>query len=447
MLDLNSKNVLVCGLGRSGIASAIILKKLGASVTVSDLRKADELDLSRLSDVKFCLGKNPDDIVKGQDLIIMSPGIPTDLPFVKLARENKIPVWSEIELAYRVSRAPLIAITGTNGKTTTTALTGKIIRNYKKNSVVAGNIGIALTEKVLDADENSYVVAEISSFQLETIDLFCPHISAILNLTVDHLNRHKTFENYCAAKANIFRNQNGNDYTVLNYNDEICRQLANKTKAKVVFFSNENKLDEGVFLDEGKIKIQFAGINETLMSVDEINLLGKHNISNVLAAVSISVCAGVPLNIIYDSVKNFKAVAHRLEFVREIRGIKFYNDSKATNVDSAIKALESINNPIILIGGGYDKNVDYYDWITKFKNVKQLILIGEVKNKIAAQCKQLGFNNFTMCETFEEAVKKSFEIANANDCVLLSPACASWDMFKNFEQRGDLFKSIVNSLS
>ena len=183
------------------------------------------------------------------------------------------------------------------------------------------------------------------------------------------------------------------------------------------------------------------------MKIDEINLLGKHNISNVLAAVSISVCAGVPVNIIYESVKNFKAVAHRLEFVREIRGIKFYNDSKATNVDSAIKALESINNPIVLIGGGYDKNVDYYDWINKFKNVKQLILIGEVKNKIAMQCRQLGFNNFIICETFEEAVKKSFEIANANDCVLLSPACASWDMFKNFEQRGDLFKSIVNSLS
>ena len=447
MLDLNSKNVLVCGLGRSGIASAIILKKLGASVTVSDLRSEDELDLSRLSGVKLCLGKNPDAIVKDQDLIIMSPGIPTDLPFVKLARENKIPVWSEIELAYRISKAPFIAITGTNGKTTTTALTGEIVRNYKKNSVVAGNIGIALTEKVLDADENSYVIAEISSFQLETIDLFCPHISAILNLTVDHLNRHKTFENYCAAKANIFRNQNENDYTVLNYDDEICRQLANKTKAKVVFFSTENKLDEGVFLDEGKIKIQLDNINETLMKIDEINLLGKHNISNVLAAVSISVCAGVPVNIIYDSVKNFKAVSHRLEFVREIRGIKFYNDSKATNVDSAIKALESINNPIVLIGGGYDKNVDYYDWINKFKNVKQLILIGEVKNKIAMQCRQLGFNNFIICETFEEAVKKSFEIANANDCVLLSPACASWDMFKNFEQRGDLFKSIVNSLS
>lgn len=446
-MDLKNKKVLVCGLGVSGIASAALLKKLGVSVTVSDIRSEDKLDLSALQDVNVYVGKNPDDIINKQDLIVISPGISTDLPFVKLAHELNIPVWSEIELAYRVSKAPIIAITGTNGKTTTTALTGKIIKNYYKNSLVAGNIGIPLTENIYNVPKDAYVVAEISSFQLETIDLFCPKVSAILNITPDHLNRHKTFENYCMAKAKVFQNQNENDYTVLNFDDKLCRQLASKTKAHVVFFSVENKLDEGVFLDEGKIKINFKNINETLMDAEQINLLGKHNISNVLAAVAISVCVDVPLNIIYNTIKDFKAVSHRLEFVREINGIKFYNDSKATNVDSAVKALQAIETPIILIGGGYDKNVDFYDWIKEFKNVRKLILIGQVKEKIAKQCEELGFFDYVICQTFEDAVKKSFEIAKSNDSILLSPACASWDMFSNFEKRGDLFKSIVNSLA
>ena len=445
-MEFNNNNVLVCGLGKSGIASVDLLNKLGAFVTAADNRTCDKLTLPNWSNVKICAGKNPDDIVLENDFIVLSPGIPTDLPFLNLARKNNIPIYSEIELAYRVCKCPIIAITGTNGKTTTTSLTGSIIKNYRENSVIAGNIGIALTEKVLQADKDSFVVAEISSFQLETIDKFKPKVAAILNFTPDHLDRHKTFENYCGAKARIFQNQDKNDFTVLNFDDKICRQMAERTKANVIFFSTKEKLQSGVYLENDKIKIEIGAINEILMCTDEINLLGEHNICNVLAAVAMCVCVGVPLDIIYNTIKNFKEIEHRLEFVREINGIKFYNDSKATNVDSAIKALDSIKTPIVLIGGGYDKNIDFYDWIKKFQNVRYLVLIGQVKNKIAKQCDELGFKNYILLENFDEAIKKSFEVAKSGDSVLLSPACASWDMFKNFEERGDLFKQIVKSL-
>ena len=449
-MDFKNKKVLVCGLGRSGIASAVLLKKLGASVTASDIRDKKELDLTSLKDINIYAGRNPDDIINNYDLIIISPGISTNLSFVKLARKLKIPVWSEIELAYRVCKTPIIAITGTNGKTTTTTLTGEIIKNYYINSLTAGNIGLPLTEKICDIKKDSYVVAEISSFQLETIDLFQPHIAVILNITPDHLDRHKTFENYCDIKSKIFCNQNKNDFIILNYDDEICRKLESQTNSHTIFFSTKQKLINGVFIDKDKIKIRlekFIDINnQELMSIKDINLIGEHNLSNILAAIAASVCANVPLNIIINTIKNFHAVPHRLEFVRNLNGVDFYNDSKATNVDSAIKALKSIKKPIILIGGGYDKKVDFYDWIRSFKNVKRLILIGEVKEKIASQCCELGFTNFDICENLADAVEKSFESAQKGDCVLLSPACASWDMFKNFEQRGDLFKTIVNSL-
>ena len=319
---------------------------------------------------------------------------------------------------------------------------------------MAGNIGVAMTQKILDLDlfdknnKNNLFVTEISSFQLENIDLFKPKISAILNITPDHLDYHKSFEKYIFAKSKIFINQDQNDFCVLNFDDKLCRELANKSRAKIVFFSLKNKLESGVYLDGEKIIIRFKNINIDFMDIKQINLLGEHNLANVLASIAMCVCFGVDLKLIYDGIKNFKAVEHRLEFVREINKIKFYNDSKATNVDSAIKALEAIkNNNIILIGGGYDKKIDFYDWIRKFNRVKKLILIGEVKYKIARQCDELGFKNYILCDdnNFEMAIKKSFDLAQENDYVLLSPACASWDMFKSFEERGNLFKKIVMS--
>ena len=456
-MDFKNKNVLVCGLGRSGIASAIILKKLGALVSASDIdinKKEVLFELDKDKNINFYLQDELNKkIILEQELIILSPGIKLDLFFLDIARENNIKIWSEIELAYRIlEKNIIIGITGTNGKTTTTSLVGEIIKKYDKNCVVAGNIGVAMTQKILDLDlfdknnKNNLFVTEISSFQLENIDLFKPKISAILNITPDHLDYHKSYEKYIFAKSKIFMNQDQNDFCVLNFDDKLCRELASKSRAKIIFFSLKNKLESGVYLDGDKIIIRFKDLNKAFMTIKKINLLGEHNLANVLASIAICICLNVPLEIIYNGIINFKAVEHRLEFVREINKIKFYNDSKATNVDSAIKALESIkNNNIILIGGGYDKKIDFYEWIKRFNRVKKLILIGQVKYKIAKQCDELGFKNYILCDDFEEAIKKSFELAEKNDYVLLSPACASWDMFKSFEERGNLFKKIVMS--
>ena len=459
-MDFSKKKILICGMGRSGIASAIILKKIGAKIIICDKREKNDLNLNKeLLDVDFCLQKDMDKkIIDDLHLIILSPGVKNDLDFLVYAREKNIKIWSEIELAYRIGfKKKIIGITGTNGKTTVTSLVGEIIKKYDKNSFVGGNIGVALTQKILDLDLinkknwdlERLIVAEISNLQLENIELFKPKVSVILNITPDHLDWHKTFENYVCAKERIFENQDENDFCVLNFDDDVCKKLVNKIKAKIVFFSVKEKLDSGVYLDKNKIVIKKNNSEEKIfMDISKINLLGEHNIYNVLATIGICCCVGVDLKIIYDGIINFKAVAHRLEFVREINGIKFYNDSKATNVDAGIKALEALKDKnIILIGGGYDKKNDFYDWIKKFNDVKKLILIGEVKNKIAKQCDELGFKNYYVCEDdLELAIKKAIEFGESGDYVLLSPACASWDMFKNFEERGDMFKKIINKM-
>ena len=459
-MDFSKKKILICGMGRSGIASAIILKKIGAKIIICDKREKNDLNLNEnLLDVDFCLQKDMDKkIIDDLDLIILSPGVKNDLDFLVYAREKNIKIWAEIELAYKIGfKKKIIGITGTNGKTTVTSLVGEIIKKYDKNSFVGGNIGVALTQKILDLDLinkknwdlERLIVAEISNLQLENIELFKPKVSVILNITPDHLDWHKTFENYVCAKERIFENQDENDFCVLNFDDDVCKKLVDKIKAKIVFFSVKEELDSGVYLDKNKIVIKKNNSEEKIfMDISKINLLGEHNIYNVLAAIGICCCLGVDLKIIYDGIINFKAVAHRLEFVREINGIKFYNDSKATNVDAGIKALEALKDKnIILIGGGYDKKNDFYDWIKKFNDVKKLILIGEVKNKIAKQCDELGFKNYYVCEDdLELAIKKAIEFGESGDYVLLSPACASWDMFKNFEERGDMFKKIINKM-
>jgi UDP-N-acetylmuramoylalanine--D-glutamate ligase len=455
-LDLKNKKVLVCGLARSGIAAIKFLKKKCAIITACDSKeKIDLKELRSLSyKINICLGKNPDrNLILKQDLIIISPGISCKLNFIKLARANNIPVWSEIELAYRFAPCDIIGITGTNGKTTTTKLTGEIIKKYFCESMIAGNIGIPIikiVDEMLETQKNNnkkFIIAEISSFQLETINLFKPKISVVLNITPDHLDRYKTFENYIDAKKNIFANQTKDDYLILNYDDEICRSFEKFSSSKIIFFSVKNKLQNGIFVEDNIIKICFDKIKTDLININKINLIGEHNIYNILASICVAACVGVPSDIICDTVKNFKAVEHRLEFVREIDKIKFYNDSKGTNVDSSVKALQAIKSPTILIAGGYDKKVDFYDLINNFTRVKELILIGEVKNKIASQCDELGFKNYSFADSFIDAVKKSYELASSGDCVLLSPACASFDMFDNFEQRGNLFKQVVNGLS
>ncbi len=444
--------ILVCGMARSGVSSAKLLKRLGATVTLSDTSdKLGDLPLTLEKEgYTVITGRNPDDsLLNEQDLVVISPGIPYDLPFLMEARRLGIRVWGEMELAAILCRCPILAITGTNGKTTTTTLMGDIIRYFNKNVKVCGNIGLPFTEVVYEMEQTDLAVLEVSSFQLETIQTFRPHIAAILNLTPDHLNRHKTFEEYVRMKARIFENQTKDDFLILNYDDENCRKLAALAKSKVIFFSRKTILDEGVFVQDNAIYANIFNFCGEVLSLDLIPLtmIGTHSVENVLAAVSMSLCVPVTLMDIKRGVSGFKGAPHRLEYVREFKGVLYYNDSKGTNPDSAIKSVEAIEKPIILIGGGYDKGVEFDEWVRLFPGrVKLLIVLGEVTEKIIECCKAYNFFDFERVNSLKDAVDLAYAKAIPGDCVLLSPACASWDMFDNFEQRGDLFKDFVHEL-
>lgn len=446
-MDYKNKNVLVCGMARSGISAAELLISLGANVTLQDLKTREYLgDITYLENkgIKIYSGKNPDEIIKNQDLIIVSPGIPCDLPFFEIAKNDNIPVWSEVELAYTITPCPIVAITGTNGKTTTTAMVGEIMALKYTNAAVVGNIGVPYSEKVNQLTVSDYVIAEISSFQLETSHKFHPHISAVLNITPDHLNRHKTLENYISIKEKIFTNQNENDFCILNYDDIECRSMADKTKSKVLFFSSKESLQIGIYLEKDNIIVKWGDINKVIINVNDLKVLGIHNYENAMAAIGIALCAGVPLDNISKALVNFNAVEHRIEFVETIDNVDYYNDSKGTNPDASIRAVEAMKKPIILIGGGLNKGSEFDDWVKTFKGrVKHLILIGETAEKIKHTAEKYGFTDTTIIGTFEDAIEKAKNIAISGDCVLLSPACASWDMFESYEQRGDIFKEKV----
>ncbi|MCL2397908.1 MAG: UDP-N-acetylmuramoyl-L-alanine--D-glutamate ligase, partial [Defluviitaleaceae bacterium] len=417
-------------------------------VTLQDLREdpAVECDLLQDSRVSAYFGKNPDDIVSDFDILVLSPGIAADLPFVTKARAHGVEVLGEMELASAHCAAPIIAITGTNGKTTTTSIVGEIMQAYNSASRVVGNIGIPFCGVAEDVPPNAYVVAESSSFQLETIRNFHPKISAVLNMTEDHLDRHKTMENYVAAKERIFENQGANDYCVLNYDNEYTRPMAAKTGAQVIFFSM-SPLDSGVYVQNDAICINWDRYSGQVIKTAELPIPGRHNLENAMAAVAISAAAGVPLDTISQCLRDFKAVEHRLEFVRELGGVHFYNDSKATNPDSAIKGLDAMTRPVILIGGGQDKGLDYGPWIDGFAGkVKHFIIIGQVAQKLEQTCRDRNFAEYQRADTMEDAVKLAFAGGLPGDCVLLSPACASFGMFDNFEHRGRAFKKIVMEL-
>ena len=451
-MDFSNKNVLVCGIAKSGVSAALLLKKLGANVTIQDIKeslKDEEIEFFQKKYITLYLNKNPDEkFINNFDLLVLSPGISSDLDFVKYAK-SKLPVISEIELAYLNCKSKIVSITGTNGKTTTTSLMYKIVRAFTDNVQVVGNIGVAFSEKVLDLDEKGIFISEISSFQLENINKFKPYVSAVLNITPDHLNRHKTFENYIKAKERIFENQDDNDFLVLNYNDEICRKMNKKTKAKVLFFSKNNKnyKDVQAFFYNDYIYINFQKKPEKFINVKEIKLLGLHNVENIMACILISHTLNIPLSIVKEVIKNFAPVEHRNEYVSTINGVDYFNDSKGTNPDASIKAILSMKKPIHLIAGGYDKNSDFSDWIKTFsRRVKNLVVIGECKDYIIDFCKKNNFFNYQIAENLQDAVKISYKNAKKGECVLLSPACASWDMFKNFEERGNLFKKYVLDL-
>ncbi|MDR2903196.1 MAG: UDP-N-acetylmuramoyl-L-alanine--D-glutamate ligase [Clostridiales bacterium] len=450
-MDFHHKKALICGVARSGIAAAELLLKLGAEPTVSDIKERSKLETEAVAlegkGIKLLLGENPDAALGAFDLIVLSPGIPFDLPFLNKARALGVPVWGEIELAFRVCQSPVIAVTGTNGKTTTTALAGEIFAAHNKNTAVVGNIGVPFCAKAAEAAPDGFVVAEISSFQLETVETFRPRVSAVLNMTPDHLNRHKTMENYIAVKERIFEKQTPEDFTVLNYDDAACQKMAGKTAAQVLFFSRKEPLSQGIYLDGDRIMIRWGGLDTAMIRTGELQIFGSHNIENVMAAAGMAVCAAIPLETIRTALKAFKGVAHRIEYVRTLDGVDFYNDSKATNVDAAVKAIEAMTKPIVLIGGGRDKSGDFSDWVKLFDGkVKCVIPIGEAAELISDTCKAYNYTAVYRANTMKDAVELGFSKAAPGDCVLLSPACASFDLFDSYEQRGDIFKQVVAEL-
>lgn len=453
-MDLTDKKVVVVGTGVSGMGAVKLLSETSADITLYDGNdKADRDEILKKipddCDLRLIIGEMPDEVVKETDLLVISPGVPIDSDIVKLFEKENVPVWGEIELAYNFEKGTVFAITGTNGKTTTTTLVGEIMKKYNNQTFVVGNIGNSYTSEVLKTTKDSYTVAEISSFQLETIREFAPKGSAILNITPDHLNRHYTMENYAAVKETITKNQwkvREDDYCVLNYDDKVLREFG-KTIKNPVYFSRKEKPSKGAYLD-GRIIRYFDGKDDyEVMSVDDMHLFGNHNYENVMAAIAMTIEAGVPLNIIINVIKDFMGVEHRIEYVRDKNGVTYYNDSKGTNPDSSIKALEAMSRPTILIAGGYDKHSEFDEFIEAFDNkVKLMVLLGQTADKIEETAVRHGFTNIIKTDSLEKAVKICAENAVSGDVVLLSPACASWGMFKNYEERGKLFKEYVNSL-
>ncbi len=452
--DIIDKKVLVIGSGLSGVGSVNLLNKVGAKPVVLEENKSLSEEDIRLKlheedrdKTEIIVGEISDAVLDELVLVVPSPAVPLDSPTVLRIKEKNIPIWSEIELAYNFAKGKVVAITGTNGKTTTTTLVGDIMKAHFGKVYVVGNIGVSYAESSLLMDDSSVTVGEISSFQLEAVDNFHANVSAILNVTPDHLNRHHTMECYAAMKENITNNQTKDDTCVLNYDNEYTRDFGKRCPAKVVFFSTKEKLSDGLFLDGDEIYMSTAGNTVSVMNIHDMNLVGLCNVENVMAAIAMSLAMGVPMSTVLEVIRNFKAVEHRIEFVATKRGVDYYNDSKGTNPDAAIQGIKAMSKPTILIGGGYDKGSEYDEWIENFGDkVKLLVLIGQTKEKIAECAKKHGFNDFVFKDTFEEALEFCTQSANEGDAVLLSPACASWDMFPNYETRGKKFKEYVNKL-
>ncbi len=463
-MDVKGKKIVIIGAGKSGVSAAVLLRKEGAEPVIYDgsekldisavKAKIDErLDEALKGSVSVIIGEPGDEERKQAYALVLSPGVPVDTPLVESFKAEGIPVWGEVELGYLFSKGRIIAITGTNGKTTTTSLVGHIVKEwYKKENkkgdvFVAGNIGDPYTDIALDTKEEDTIVLEISSFQLETTDAFHPEVSAILNITPDHLNRHHTMENYAACKGRIALRQNADEWCVLNAEDEYLPAMAEKLGCKTAFFSYTKEQENGVYHKDGDIIANFDGVKTKILAVNEMKLLGAHNVENVMAAAALTLKFGVPAETIAEAVKTFESVEHRIEYTATVKGVDYYNDSKGTNPDAAIKAVQAMVKPTVLIGGGYDKQNEYDEWIECFGDkVKALILLGQTADKIEACARKHGFNNIIRAESMEDAVNKAYETAVSGDAVLLSPACASWGMFKNFEERGRIFKEAVRGL-
>jgi UDP-N-acetylmuramoylalanine--D-glutamate ligase len=453
-MELSGKRVLVVGLGKSGVASALFLKSRGARVTVSDSKPEAELRNEILLLLEHGItvetGGHGERTFRGQDLIVVSPGVPVDAPLLVQARsmgESSVTgtIIGEIELAARFLPGKIVAITGANGKTTTTSLAGEIIAAGNFSTLVGGNIGTPAISFVDEAGPSTWIVLEVSSFQLETIVEFRPRIAVILNITPDHLDRHKTFDNYVNAKARVFENQRADDFTVLNADDNTAAGLADRTRGQVVWFSRKKEVERGAIVRGRNIYFRDGQREREILPFDEVSLKGGHNLENVLAGVSVGMLVGCQPEQIREAVRHFKGVEHRLEFVARVAGADYYNDSKATNVDATIKALESFPGNVHLILGGKDKDSDYsvlQDLLRE--RVKRVYTIGAAAAKIEAQIQ--GATEIVHAETLEKAVRLAREGAAAGDVVLLAPACASFDQFQSYEHRGRVFKETVHSL-
>src|SRR3989338_4488814 len=446
-MEIRNKNVLVVGLARSGVSAANLLCKLGAKVTITDEKRESELseNIRKLTKgIYLKLGGHNGVDIANVDLVVISPGVPWDSPFLNRIRENGIRIISEVELAFKYIKAPLIAVTGTNGKTTTT-LIGEMLKKDDRNVFVGGNIGNPMCEEVLNGSSSELILSEISTFQMEGIETFKPHISVILNITPDHMDRHKSMTEYIALKKRVFINQNTRDYTVFNMDDKITAALSNEGKGERIFFSRIREVDNGAFVRGNNIIFRRNRKEEIVSTLKDLKIIGVHNIENTLASVAVGGICDIPPRLMREVISEFSGIPHRMEFVREIEGIKFINDSKGTNVGATIKSIESFNEPIILIAGGKDKGSDYLPLKPLIEDrVKFLIQIDEAKKKMASVMN--GFRNILNAESFEEAVNEAFDKAEKGDVVLLSPACASFDMFRDYEDRGEQFRKIVESL-
>ncbi len=447
-----NKKVLVAGAGISGLHACSLLLAQGKEVVLYDGNAdKDPAELKKefpeTSNLQIVLGALPEELLPEISVCVVSPGIPMDSPLAEELKGAGIPVISEIELAFEAAKGRLIAITGTNGKTTTTALTGEICKNYFRSVFVVGNIGNAYTKEALKTEEDTVTVAEVSSFQLETIRDFHPQVSAILNITPDHLNRHKTMECYAEVKESVTKNQTGEDFCILNAEDERLKAFAPSCPAKVLFFSSARELSEGAFLEGEDIYVRLNGTTEKVVNIHELKLLGRHNYENVMAAVLMSLCIGVPMESIRETLRAFTAVEHRIEYVTEKNGVVYYNDSKGTNPDAAIQAIRAMVRPTVLLGGGYDKGGEFDEWIqAACPKVKELILMGATAERIAATARKYGMERIVFVNSLKEAVEEAARVAEPGDAVLLSPACASWGMFPNYEVRGREFKELVRAL-
>ena len=451
MIEVFNQKVMVVGMAKSGFSAARLLLKLGAEVLLYDQKNAEafpEIEELFAAGAQNRLGQDPQKVALEAQMLVLSPGVPVKQPFIEAAQKAGKPVISEIELGYQTAQAEFVCISGTNGKTTTTALTGQIFSDGGRHTYTLGNIGTPICEKSLETKKGDIIVAEVAALQLETIDQFHPRAAALLNITEDHLNRFGTMQYYGDCKMREFENQTTEDFAVMNLDDPLTASRIAQLHSRVLLFSRKQEVEEGAYLKNGSIVFKMNGVEQEICPAADVRIPGPHNLENALAAVCLAMCMGIDPSSIAHTLRTFPGVEHRIEFVREVGGVRYINDSKGTNPDSTIKAIQTMTNPTVLILGGYDKHNTFDELFAAFtEQIVGIVVLGATKQKILKAAADAGYpaSRTFAVDTFEQAVKKAREIAPKGGTVLLSPACASWDMFDNFEQRGEIFKQIVQS--